>query len=124
MSLEENIKEWVKLDNDIKQLNEKIKLLKTEKKNYDNNILQFVSSNNLDNATVKISNGKLKFVDVNYSQPLTYKFLFDCLNKFFNNNNDKVTEIIKFIKSEREIKTIREIKRYFVEESLQPSTRF
>ena len=113
MSLEENIKKWVILDNNIKELKKKIKLLKEDKASYNKNIIQFISSNNLDNATIKIRNGKLKFVDINYPQPLTYKFLFNCLNKFLNNDN-QVMEIITFIKSEREIKTVREIKRYLV----------
>lgn len=112
MSLEENIKKWVLLDNNIKELNEKIKILKYDKASYNKNIIQFISSNNLNNATIKINDGKLKFVDSNYSQPLTYKFLFNCLNKFLNDDN-QVMEIINFIKSEREIKTVREIKRYF-----------
>ena len=113
MSLEENIKKWVILDNNIKDLNEKIKLLKNNKISYNKNIIQYISSNNLDNATIKINNGKLKFVDVKYSQPLTYKYIFNCLNKFLN-DDDQVMEIINFIKSEREVKTVREIKRYFV----------
>ena len=120
MSLEENIKKWVLLDNTIKELNEKIKLLKNDKASYNNNIIHYISSNNLDNATIKIRNGKLKFVDVNYSQSLTYKFLFNCLNKFLN-NNDQVIEIINYIKSEREVKTVREIKRYSVEDNVTPS---
>ena len=58
----------------------------------------------------KISDGKLKFVNVNYPQPLTYKFLFICLTKFIKDEK-KISEIINFIKSEREIKSITEIKR-------------
>jgi hypothetical protein len=110
MSLEENVKKWVLLDNNIKQLNTQIKNLKNEKILYNKTILDYVSSNNLDNATIKINDGKLKFTDVNYSQPLTYKYLFNCLNKFLN-DDEQVLEIINFIKSEREVKTIREIKR-------------
>tara|TARA_A100001015_G_C15003364_1_gene719557 strand:+ start:1535 stop:1891 length:357 start_codon:yes stop_codon:yes gene_type:complete len=112
MSLETNIKKWVALDNNIKQLNEQIKKLKDEKMSYNKDILEYVSNNNLDNATIKINNGTLKFVNSNSSQVLTYTFLLDCLKKFIN-NDDKAMEIIKFIKSQREIKTVKEIKRYY-----------
>ena len=61
MSLEENVKKWVLLDNNIKQLNDQIKSLKQEKSSHNNDILRYISSNNLDNATIKINNGKLKF---------------------------------------------------------------
>ena len=105
MSLEENIRKWVFLDNNIKALNEKIKLLKKEKISYNEDILNYISTNELANATIKISDGKLRFVNTNYPQPLTYKFIYECLNKCFQDEK-KVLDIINFIKSEREIKTI------------------
>ena len=111
MSLEENIKNWVRIDNSIKELNEKIKYYKQEKLKYNTNIIEYITNNDLDNVTIRISNGKIKFLDMNYSQPLTYKFIYECLIKFFNNEN-KVDEIINFIKSKRNIKTIKEIKRF------------
>ena len=111
-SLEENIKKWVLLDNNIKALNDQIKKIKAEKHKYNETILDYISRKELDNVTIKISDGKLKFVDVNYSQPLTYKYVYECLNKYYHNDNDKSLEIINFIKSERNIKTIREIKRF------------
>ena len=111
MSLEENIKNWVRLDNYIKELNEKIKYYKQEKVKYNTNIIEYITNNDLDNVTIRISDGKIKFLDMNYSQPLTYKFIYECLIKFFNNENT-VDEIINFIKSERNIKTIKEIKRF------------
>ena len=80
MSLEENIKKWIILDNDIKVLNDKIKQLRSEKYTYNENILKYISKNDLDNVTIKISDGKLKFVNVNYSQPLTYKFIYYYIN--------------------------------------------
>ena len=110
MSLEENIKKWVILDNKIKEINNELKLMKTEKTSYNNNIINYISSNDLDKAIIKINNGKLRFVDINYPQPLTYKFIFECLNKHYRDEN-KSLQLVNFIKSEREIKTIKEIKR-------------
>jgi hypothetical protein len=111
MSLEENIKKWVILDKKIKETTNNLKDLRTEKIKYNNSILTYISNNNLENATIKITDGKLRFINTNYSQPLTYKYVFDCLNKYYK-NDDKALEIINFIKSQREIKTLREIKRY------------
>jgi hypothetical protein len=112
MTLEENIKNWVILDNKIKQLNDEIKTLKGQKTSYNHDIIEYIYSNNLENATIKIRDGKLKFNNTNYPQPLTYKFLYECLNKFFK-NDEQSSGIIAFIKSEREIKTIKEIKRFY-----------
>jgi hypothetical protein len=112
MTLEENIKHWIQLDNNIKQLNLEIKNIKSQKEIYNNNILKHITTNQLDNAIVKIGNDKLRFMDTNYSQPLTYKFIYECLSKYYDDDNDKAIEIIQFIKSQRQIKIIKEIKRF------------
>ena len=112
MNLEENIKKWVSLDNDIKELNHKIKLLRGEKEDYNKDILEYISDNNLEKATIKLRTGKLKFIDVNQSQPLTYKFICECLYNYFNEDEEKVLDIVTYIKSQRQIKTTKEIKRF------------
>jgi len=117
MSLEENIKKWVILDNKIKEINNELKNIRFQKIKYNKTILEYISNNNLDNATIKINDGKLKFVNTNYSQPLTYKFIYDCLNKY-HHNEDKSIEIINFIKAQREIKTMKEIKRYTITDKI------
>ena len=69
MSLEENVKNWVILDNNIKDIKKKIKYLKQEKSDHNAKILEYISNNSLDNVTIKIKDGKLRFVDINYPQP-------------------------------------------------------
>ena len=118
MSLEENIKKWVLLDNNIQTLNHKIKTLKEEKSTYNNFILQYILEQNLNNATIKINDGKLRFVNINHSQPLTFRFIYECLVNYFSDTN-KAREIINYIKLQRNIKTTTEIKRYVTEEKLQ-----
>jgi hypothetical protein len=113
MSLEENVKKWVLFDNKIKEITNELKQLRSEKIKYNKCILDYISNNNLDNATIKINDGKLRFVNINYSQPLTYKYIYDCLNKYYRDDK-KATEIIDYIKSHRDIKNIKEIKRYTV----------
>jgi len=117
MSLEENVKKWVVLDNKIKEINNDLKNIRLEKIKYNKSILEYISNNNLDNVTIKINDGKLKFVNTNYSQPLTYKFIYDSLNQYYH-NEDKAIEIIRFIKGQREIKPVKEIKRYTITDKL------
>ena len=112
MSLEENIKHWVHLDNNIKQMTANIKELRSEKDIYNNSILKHISENNLDNAIVKIGNGTLKFVDVQHQKPLTYKFISETLYEYFEEDEEAVMEIICYIKSKRQHKIVKEIKRY------------
>jgi len=112
MTLEENIKTWIKLDNEIKKISNDLKLLRSQKDNYNKNILEHVKENNLEHAIIKIGDGRLKFVDTNTQQPLTYKFIVECLCDYFEDDNDTVMEIIYHIKSKRNVKKIKEIKRY------------
>ena len=87
--------------------------MRTKKNSFNIDILEYIQDNNLENATIKIGNGKLKFIDINQQQPLTYKFICECLYDYFDNDEEKVIDIISYLKSHRKIKTTREIKRTF-----------
>jgi hypothetical protein len=111
MSFEENIKKWVALDNQVKTLNERTKQLREEKNNLEEGIMGYVETNNLNNATVNISDGKLRFVSTKQTAPLTLKYVEECLNKCIVNKN-QVGQIMKIIKDAREVKYTADIKRY------------
>jgi len=111
MSFEENIKKWVALDNQLKTLNEKTKQLRDDKNNLEEGIMTYVETNKLSNATVNISDGKLRFVSSKQTAPLTLKYVEDCLSKCIG-NEDRVTQIMKVIKESREVKYSADIKRY------------
>lgn len=111
MSFEENIKKWVALDNQVKTLNERTKQLREEKNNLEEGIMGYVETNNLNNATVNISDGKLRFISTKQTAPLTLKHVEECLNKCIINKN-QVAQIMKIIKDSREVKYTADIKRY------------
>jgi len=115
MSLEENIKHWVRLDDQLKLVNEKAKELREQKNNFESNILVYVEKNNLENATAKINGGKLKFIENKQTAPLTLKFIEECLSQTINDQS-KIKEIMRTIKEQREIKYVKDIKRYFDKE--------
>ena len=111
MSFEENIKKWVVLDNQLKTLNEKTKQLRDDKNNLEEGIMTYVETNKLSNATVNISDGKLRFVSSKQTAPLTLKYVEECLSKCIGNES-QVTQIMKVIKESREVKYTADIKRY------------
>jgi hypothetical protein len=115
MSLEENIKKWVVLDNQLKLIADKSKELREEKNSISDNILTYVETNNLDNVTAKITGGKLKFVNTKQTAPLTLKFIEKCLNDCIT-NKDQVELLLNHIKEQRDVKYVKEIKRYFEKE--------
>jgi len=115
MSFEDNIKKWVALDNQIKQINDKTKELKEQKNNVETNILSYVDSNNLNNATARITGGSLKFVELRQVSPITLKFLNQCLSECIKNES-QVKHIMDYIKDKREVKFSKDIKRYYEKE--------
>ena len=109
--MDNNIKNWLLLDNKIKELNQNICELREKKNNYKNDIYNYINSNNLNNATIKIGNSYLKFVEIKQNTPLTYKFLIEALNNCLSNESD-IEKIINYIKTNRDSKIINDIKRF------------
>ena len=113
MSFEEQIKSWVNLDNQIRIFNEKLKDLRVQRNNVNEEIINYVETENLNNATVQISDGKLRFIETRQTMPLTLKFVKDCLTKCISNETD-VEKIMLFIKESRNVKVISDIKRSYL----------
>jgi Lhr-like helicase len=112
MSFEQHIQQWVSIDNQIKQLSDKMKELREKKSTLNDAIFNHVDNSNLSNATVQISDGKIKFVKTKDTQVLTFKYLETCLHEIIK-NEDQVTKIVEYIKNKREIKYVPEIKRFY-----------
>ena len=112
MNLEEKIKEWVATDNQVKLYQQKIKELKGFRGDISTEILDFVETNHLDNTTIRISDGKLRFQNNRITTPLTFKFIKKCLSECIENDR-QVDQIIEYIKESREIRYVPDIKRYY-----------
>ena len=111
MSFEGQIQQWVQLDNQIKQLNEKIREIRDKRNILEKNIVNYASSNNLSNSTVKISDGRLRFTNTKVPEPLTFKYLEKTLSDIIK-NEAQINLIMDHIKQKREVKIVPEIKRF------------
>lgn len=112
MSFQHQIQQWVNIDNQMKNLNETLKELREQKNNLANQINTHVETNQLSNAFVKISDGRLKFIKVKETQQLTFNYLETCLSEIIK-NEDQVKKILDYIKNKREVKYVQEIKRFY-----------
>lgn len=112
MSFENQVQQWVLLDNQLKILNEKISDLREKKKELSDNLTTYAKDNNLSNSSVIIGDGKLKFTNAKQTEPITLKYLEKTLGEVIKNET-QVKLIMDHIKSRREIKIVPEIKRYF-----------
>ena len=53
MSLQENIKTWVSLDNEFRRINKKLQEIKSKKNEINDNILNYFHENNINSPTIK-----------------------------------------------------------------------
>jgi hypothetical protein len=112
MSFEQQLQQWVVIDNQMKTLNDRMKELRDKKNVLSQNINTHIETNNLSDSSVKLSDGQLKFVKVKDTQQLTFKYLETCLREIIK-NEEQVTKIVDYVKNKREVKYVPEIKRLY-----------
>jgi len=112
MSFEENIQQWVQVDNQLKILNDKSRELREKKNMINNRIINYVEETNIRDSKIKITDGSLKFGYNKNQTPLSFKFIEQSLKEIIQ-NDDTVTQIINHLKNKRECKSTMEIKRYY-----------
>jgi hypothetical protein len=110
MGFEDEIQQWVLVDNKMKILNEQIKQLRDRKNSLEQGIINYASSHNLSNSAIEISDGKLKFTNTKVTQPLTFTYVEKTLGEIIH-DEVKVKQIIAHLKQKRESKIVPEIKR-------------
>jgi len=111
MSFEGQIQQWVQIDNQLKQLNEKTKELRDKRNSLEQNITTHAFSNNLSDSTVKISDGRLKFINTKVQEPLTFRYLEKTLSEIVKNES-QVKLMMEHIRQKRAVKIVPEIKRF------------
>ena len=113
MNFENQIQQWVSVDNEIRNINEKIKTLRDTRNTLSENIIDYANDKNLanTNSVIKISDGKLKFVNTKIQEALTFKYLEKSLAEIIT-NPAQLKVIVDHLKKNRTTKTVQEIKRY------------
>lgn len=112
MNFEEQIKQWVQIDNQVKQYNTYVKELRQQKNNLSNTIIAHAVDNNMSHDTISITDGSLKFQNVKITSPLTFKFITKCLNDCIDDDK-QVKILIDYIKKKRQVKYVPEMKRTY-----------
>lgn len=110
MNFKEDIQSWVQLDNEISILSDKIRRLKEQKAIISNKVLTSVEEQQLQKATIKISDGMLKFTQTKISEPLSFRYLETKLSNIIT-DKEKLNQIIQYLKVNRATKISHDIKR-------------
>jgi hypothetical protein len=109
VELVENVQKWVLIDKQLKIIHEKTKRLRDMKKELGKNITTFMASSTT-NHTIDITNGELKLYEKNEYEPVNLTYIKRCLSELIQDNS-KVEYIMKYLKDNREMTTIKDIKR-------------
>lgn len=102
MSVEQKVQQWILLDDQIKQLGEKMKDLREKKSKLAESILESDLNN--------LPKHKVKVVEARVAENLTFKYLSRSLSQIIKNPT-QVETILNFLKQNREIKTSQELKK-------------
>ena len=90
----ENVSNWLKIDNDIYELEKKIKLLKKKRKEDEKEVTQFMVKFNI--SDLNTNNGKIKCNARNTKKPFNKNNIRENLSKVIQDINsiDKAMELI------------------------------
>ena len=110
MSFNNNIKKWIEIDNEIKNLNKTLKEKREEKNTIIKNIIDYKNSNNLTNTIIKTNKEYLKFINNKQYNPLTYSYIKFTLEEIIDDKH-QIDIIIKYLKEKRPFKLVEDIKR-------------
>lgn len=110
-NLESNVNKWIEIDNSIKNLNERVKDLRTQKNCVEETIMNYADRSNINNLSIKTNEGILKLTQSKSTSNLTYKYLEKCLHEIISDDK-QVENIINYIKNKREITETKIIKKF------------
>jgi hypothetical protein len=94
------IKEWVRLDNEIRTLQKEQNQRKIDKKNVSSALMEIMKTNEIDAFDIK--DGEIRYSRKNVKKPITQKVLMETLSKYFKGDTLKASELNEFIIENRE----------------------
>ena len=109
--LVDNIKQWISLDEEIKQLQKQIKEKRKEKKENTETLVRIMRENEIDCFDLDSQGNKLIYTKQKIKQSLSKKHLMTCLMQYFNEDTQKAKNISEFILKNRAEKIKENIKR-------------
>ena len=113
-----DVKHYVELDNQIKEFQDVIKKIKKDKEKVEGHILNYMSTNGLDDKDINLSDGKLRCFTSKTSSSVNKKHIENSLALFFKGDYDKAKQATEFIFNKREITQKVKLKRTRKKKSL------
>ena len=96
----QNIKEWIKIDNDINKLNKELKEFKQKQKLFTKNLVTVMKTNQLE--CFDINDGRIMYKKNKLKKPINTKMLLQTLKNYYTDNPTIADEVTEYILSNRE----------------------
>ena len=107
--LVESIKEWIRIDNEIRNLNKEIRDRKSRVGKISQKLMVTMKDNKIDEFNVK--EGKLVYATKQVKKPITKKYLTDVLLKYYEGDEAHASELNSYIQDNREAITKETLRR-------------
>jgi len=104
-----NIKEWIKIDNEIIHFQKEIKERRIRKKNLTDSLMTTMKKNEID--CFDINGGSIVYKKNKVKKPLNGKSLMAALQKYYEAKPEQAEEVTKFVMDNREEQIKEVIKR-------------
>lgn len=98
--LVQSIREWVKLDNEIRSLKKEQDVRKKQQKSLNETLIDIMKNSDID--CIDIKDGQICYNRKNVKKPITKKYLLDILAKYFEGDIEKAENANDFILNNRE----------------------
>ena len=93
------VKEWVRIDNEIRQLQKEISTRRQDKKVMNDKLMETMKTNDID--CFDLNDGKICYTKKNIKKPINNKVLLDILTKYYSGDISQASEINNFINDNR-----------------------
>ena len=98
-NLIQTVKEWVRIDNEIRQLQKEISTRRQDKKRMNTLLMNTMKSNDID--CFDLNDGQICYTKKNVKKPINNKILLHILTKYYNGDLNQASEISNYIKENR-----------------------
>ena len=112
------IREWITIDNDIRNINKELRIRKDKLKKASQNLMKMMKENEIDEFDIK--GGKLVYSQTTIKKPITKKNLITILSKYYQGDISQALEMNKYIMDNREDVVKETIKRSIHKEDASP----
>lgn len=110
-ALIQNIRDWISMDNEIRELNKELRLRKSKQKKISESLLTTMKENQIDEFDItgsslggsnERSGGKIMYNKTTTKKPITKKNLMGILSKYYKGDISQAIEMNSFIMNNRD----------------------